>query len=262
MYPSYNGSPYNGRNYNSNFYGSGGAQPAMYSGTITGLRISGVDGGATASGGAFIDNAGATIPTFADGNHQIEIYDSAGRMIKGALKAVGTGGTVGTDVGSVFTDWTGAVPTGWSQLGTPDASNYTEQAPAGQFHIVSNGTFIGIQKASIVTIGALYKNTVDIIAITGMVSVGLTNHVIGLNAVGNNKVSYFTATISNAGILRNGGALDATLDNWKLEPVLAPSSSGSTIVSAKGGVTYNFTSKDASFAYNSASYAVVVRRLR
>lgn len=56
----------------------------VYKGTITGLRVSAVDGT------AFIDNAGATIPTYADGNHLIEIYDSANRMLKGVLKAAGT----------------------------------------------------------------------------------------------------------------------------------------------------------------------------
>ncbi|MFH1147215.1 MAG: hypothetical protein V1736_05855, partial [Pseudomonadota bacterium] len=68
-------------------------QPVKYRGTVTGLRISAVDGGATESGGAFIDGANADITALADGNHQIEIYDASGRMIKGVLKEAGIGET-------------------------------------------------------------------------------------------------------------------------------------------------------------------------
>jgi hypothetical protein len=63
-----------------------------YRGTVTGLRISAVDGT------AFIDNAGATIPTYADGNHQIEIYDSDNRILRGVLKAAGTGETLSDEL--------------------------------------------------------------------------------------------------------------------------------------------------------------------
>jgi hypothetical protein len=63
-----------------------------YRGTVTGLRISAVDGT------AFIDNAGATIPTYADGNHQIEIYDASNRMLRGVLKAAGTGETLSDEL--------------------------------------------------------------------------------------------------------------------------------------------------------------------
>lgn len=50
--------------------------------------------------------------------------------------------------------------------------------------------------------------------------------------------------------------------NNKVKQVLTPSSSGATIVSTKGGATYNFGYKNASFAYNAASYYVIVRKLR
>lgn len=53
-----------------------------------------------------------------------------------------------------------------------------------------------------------------------------------------------------------------TISNLAAQKVLTPSTDGCTIVSAKGGETYNFTSKDASFAHNAASYRVVVRKIR
>ena len=58
---------------------------SVFRGSLTGLRISAVDGT------AFVDNAGATLPTYADGYHEISIYDSSGYELKGILKAQGTG---------------------------------------------------------------------------------------------------------------------------------------------------------------------------
>ena len=54
-----------------------------------------------------------------------------------------------------------------------------------------------------------------------------------------------------------------TIDaNNKVKQVLTPSSSGATIVSAKGGTTYNFAYKDTSFTYNAASYYCIVSKVR
>ena len=63
-----------------------------YRGTVTGLRISAVDGT------AFIDAANSSITDLADGNHQIEIYDASNRMLRGVLKAAGTGETLSDEL--------------------------------------------------------------------------------------------------------------------------------------------------------------------
>ena len=63
-----------------------------YRGTVTGLRISAVDGT------AFIDAANSSITDLADGNHQIEIFDSVGRFLKGFLKLVGAGETLSDEL--------------------------------------------------------------------------------------------------------------------------------------------------------------------
>ena len=56
----------------------------VHQSTLTGLRISAVDGT------AFVDNGSALTP-YADGYHEISIYDSSGYELKGILKAQGTG---------------------------------------------------------------------------------------------------------------------------------------------------------------------------
>ncbi len=69
------------------------------SGSITqaNMRLSGVDGGATASGGAFVDFTAANILTTKLGN-LLEIFDSSNRKISGWIKAAGTGETVGAEL--------------------------------------------------------------------------------------------------------------------------------------------------------------------
>ncbi|MFO8145407.1 MAG: hypothetical protein R6T89_06755 [Candidatus Syntrophosphaera sp.] len=62
----------------------------VYSDTITGLRISAVDGT------AFVD-AAADITTYADGNHLLEIEDSLGNIASGVLSAQGSGETLGSE---------------------------------------------------------------------------------------------------------------------------------------------------------------------
>jgi len=81
----------------------------VYRATLTGLRISSVNGT------ALIDNAGATVPTLADGNHLIEIYDSAGLALKGYLKAAGDGEDLGAEIN------TGTLTEGGSYYVTAEA---------------------------------------------------------------------------------------------------------------------------------------------
>jgi len=54
-----------------------------------------------------------------------------------------------------------------------------------------------------------------------------------------------------------------TIDaNNKVKQVLTPSATGVTIVSTKGGTTYNFAYKDTSFTYNAESYYCIVSKVR
>jgi hypothetical protein len=273
MYPSYNGSPYNGRNYNSNYYGSGGAQPAMYRGTVTGLRISAVDGGATESGGAFIDGANASITALADGNHQIEIYDSSGRKLEGVLKAAGSAETLSGSEMLTNPAFTANV-NGWSARA--GASIAWSDGAQKELELTITGAGGGFNQGSLsVVAGTLYKRTA-----TGR-SGTRTSGMIWNNFADDTQIgasylplvaegtytNYITAPTTTAVAVFSTSRLTANngtmyYNSVSQQAVTAPSTSGATIVSAKGGVTYNFTSKDASFTYNEASYVVVVRRLR
>jgi hypothetical protein len=52
---------------------------------------------------------------------------------------------------------------------------------------------------------------------------------------------------------QSGGEITARWDDFSVKQVLTPSATGVTIVSTKGGTTYNWAQKDASFNYNDSS---------
>jgi hypothetical protein len=245
-------------------YGGSG-MPIVYQGTITGLRISAVDGGATASGGAFIDNAGATIPTFADGNHQIEIYDPAVRMIKGVLKAPGAG-LEGLDSELLANNnFASAEPpgtawgrqAGWTVAGGVAVATLCA-ADAGLYQTVASTEKMLIKCS--VTMATLTAGSFYFFA-TG-VNFPLPPYITAAGTY----TQYLTGA---AGALDGLFMLRSVEDNssgtaslMTVKQVLTPSTYGSTIVSAKGGVTYNWASKNALFAYNESSYYCVIKRLR
>lgn len=220
-------------------------QKVVYRGTVTGLRISAVDGT------AFIDNAGATIPTYADGNHQIEIYDSSNRMLKGVLKAAGTSEGLGDDL---LSGWD--LTSGWSILpgyGTTvvinDSNTFTSTDPGKG--VCKDTIFIdkGLHKL----VFASQDNCVPYMGLAISTRTAFTT----------NSTSYATfANTENFLFLRNtvGGTTDITTLN--LYQVTAPSSSGATITTLKNGDVYNWSYKNSSFSFNSASYYVIIRAIR
>ena len=218
-------------------------QKVVYRGTITDLRISAVDGT------AFIDNAGATIPTYADGNHSIEIYDSSNRMLRGVLKAAGTGETYSSDL---FAGWD--FTSGWNYGPTTtinSSSQFTTSATTG---------YVG--KPSIITTNALYRGTLLATTTASVVQFRDNTSTKTYYNYGTTN-GYFNAI--NAGVtiyIFGSTGCSCTVGTLSLAKVLTPSSSGCTIVSAKGGTTYNFSYKNASFTYNAASYYVIIRAIR
>lgn len=232
-------------------------QKVVYRGTVTGLRISAVDGT------AFIDNAGATIPTLADGNHIIEIYDSAGRFLRGYLKAAGTSESLATtggplDDGEIVTDpsfdnagsW--ACQTGWAVSG--GVATATDAVNPNQ---VGQNLSIGIVGAG------LYKLVVVVDSITsGTFTAVSTDFVFPVLSVGINTY-YRTIVSQNMWRIRpSSGTANGVFSSTSIKKVTTPSNTGATIVSTKGGTTYNFAYKNASFTYNAASYYVVIKEAK
>ena len=217
--------------------------PVVYRGTITGLRISGVNGT------AFIDNAGATVPTYADGSHQIEIYDSAGRFLRGVLSAAGTGETLDVDLllGFNFTS-------GWTALeggAITDADTYSS---------VDGG---GVRSGALFTVGALYKrsyasdNAFSYCRVSNAAGTQLLSATITSGAVYHTGITNYLYTY-----LRNSITGTTNVATMTAQQVLTPSADGAVIVSAKSGAVQNFGYKNASFAYGAASYYVIVKKLR
>jgi hypothetical protein len=279
MYPSYNKNVYNGLSYNNRSYGLGAILlNTVYSGTITGLRISSVNGT------AFIDGAGATVPTYADGLHQIEIYDSAGRMLKGVLKAAGSAETLSAT--ELVTNGNMELDANWASLGSPTTNaRSNEQAHGGTYSrkiVTQSGYNEGIINTMHTSVtGVLYYTstwvfpvapltTHTMIALKGDNSTNLYQTAkTGLTSGDWNNVTKY-ATESAGGTFaciteadfESAGVKTFYVDDVSRKQVLTPSTSGATIVSTKGGTTYNFGYKNASFTFNAASYQVIVRRLR
>lgn len=231
-------------------------QPVVYRATLSGVRFS------TVAGTSFLDNAGATVPTFADGLHSIEIYDSAGRLLKGVLSAAGTEETLDSE------KLTGP----WANSATHPYETFASVA----VDITAVNTTVYGRTASNAmtnTLGELYKYTGALTLTSGQAptlalgvdssgfSTGSAQAVLSAGA----NTKYLTCPDSTHDYLGliNTSAANFAIPDGSLKKVLAPSTSGAVIVSEKGGATQNWTVNQwVAGSYNAASYQVIVRALR
>lgn len=263
-------------------------QKVAYRGTLTGLRISAVDGtafidncsGATldlgssvvnaagtaairissVDGTAFVDTSDATLAAAlaANAGKYLIITDASGRYLKGWIKAAGTGETLGNEI-----------ITGWSNHSGLAYDTLTVNANGHDIDSLVNAT----EQASCCnttdhTPGILSKIVVNLTLTSGNTSVlRIGNTVGGADRIADPLVAGNSTYYSTWGSTYKRLVLANTdFDNRNTnetviisdKQVLTPSSSGATIVSTKGGTTYNFESKDASFTYNAASYTYAI----
>ncbi len=195
---------------------------------------------------------------FVDGTHSIEIYDSAGRFLRGVLKAVGTG----EGLGSELVD-------GWTNYGAYPFETFTPGAGLDITQAVNTVGYGMAYKVVTQDIGWLTK-----IVATINIASGAWHAAGGFGPYYGASTPIYTVKTTTTGtygtinqVVDKVGcwqvdAIDFSLSGFSYKQVLTPSTSGVTIVSAKGGVTYNFGYKDASFTYNAASYTVIVKKLR
>lgn len=220
-------------------------QKVAYRGTLTGLRISAVDGT------AFIDACAALVP-YADGNHLVEIYDASGRMLRGYLAAVGDGEDLGADI---FTGW-------------DFTSGWVSSSGAGAIVDANTVKVIGTVSVDIYKLGilpALGLCKMSVVAVPEQGTYAITDSgALYLYNTGNCTDKYFTPRATSWRLANTGSATDKVFDvtSQVVQQVLSPSATGATIVSAKGGATANFAYKNASFTFNQASYQVIVRAAR
>jgi len=258
-------------------------QPVVYRGTVTGLRISAVDGGATESGGAFVDGLpSAVIDLVATypGDLSFEAFDPAGRFIRGVLKAVGTVEGLYAELlpHNHFdsADFSSGVPIGWIKprgAASVDTTNMIEGDACGQIlNPTGNNGIIQISLAS--TVGSLLKLSFYIKTAAGAGGYfrdaqGIQTQLLtNSTAAWVNTTLYFTDSDGpfipafNATINAVAGTNGLWYDYSSLKQVLTPSSSGAVITSLKNGTVFNWAYKNASFVFNAVSYYCVVRRLR
>ena len=217
------------------------------------------------------------LDTFTDGNHQIEIYDSAGRFLRGVLKAQGTGETFGSELIVNGNMETGDPPSNWTSSAdavlSSVADERTDGAGAKSLNIARGTNNLVASQSVTTTARALYKTVgwhrnVDqdtgvrfFISATSTevsspyyIDTSWAERVLFVNPGG--------ATLNIALACASTGGKSGRFDDISVKQVLTPSTTGATIVSAKGGTTYNFNHKDASFTYNAASYYVIIKKIR
>lgn len=223
---------------------------------LANMKISAVDGA------AFLDcgSSGSALLRFL--GDKVTVADSAGKTITGFIKAAGTGETLGGEL-----------------IGAGDCAN-SSTLPYDTFDGVSATGFHAVKS----TAGSKYAGTADEIAVvagwllkraaslnlaSGTVPQwSLRSHIGGVlwgapqapMASGANA-AYETLTAGGTGVLRfvSGSNGDFTVSGISVKQVLTPSATGVTIVSASGGTTFNWTSKDAAFNYADASgYTVTI----
>lgn len=230
-------------------------QKVLYRGTVTGLRISAVDGT------AFIDGANASITDLANGNNLIEVFDASGSMLRGFLKSQGVTEGLGDEL-----------VTGWTQDGSVPYNTLTVNANGHDIDsIINTGADLGRAISNLfMTAGTLYRVVTDITLNSGTSPrlyswrSGGTQTALTFNIT---DASYSYTALStpfvDAGLSIYSINTDVNMSClFSVKQVLTPSSSGAVIISTKGGAVENWFYKNPSFTYNQAAYTVIVKAAR
>jgi hypothetical protein len=176
-------------------------------------------------------------------------------MIKGVLKAAGS--AEGLDA-ELITDWTNNVSLPYT-IFTKNADTRIIDSAIG-----AGGTAYADSNKFTVTADSLIKVAGTTTNVAGQLpNIYLHTGVEGV------LMGVTTATFAFYGTLPTGYDqglfLNTAVCSFAINPsykkVLAPSTSGSTIVSQKGGSVWNFSYKNASFVYNEANYYCVIKAL-
>jgi hypothetical protein len=177
--------------------------------------------------------------------HLLRIKDSAGKVIQGFIKAAGTGETLSATelvtLGdfSASTGWT--QNTGWSIGG--GVASHSSGASAGN-----------VERNISPSIGMLVKGTMTVVHTSGggvrLIVDGNSTPAMSFSAVD----TYRAITLGTwpAGA-RAAADWVGTVDNISIKQVLTPSATGVTIVSTKGGATFNWFNKNSAFNWNDAN---------
>jgi hypothetical protein len=212
---------------------------------------------------AFDPNAAMTIEVFSANplpqyiGHLVRIKDSAGRAIQGYIKAAGSGETSAELLanGDFSGTWTGNLPQSWGQVGSVTGASYLVADDANnRLQVVSDGSSMGVSQGA-GTINSLVNYTLNLNTVTS----GSARMIFGSGSP--SIISKGTSGILTGYTVHNGtdeyiylvrlsGSTNFIITSASAKRVLTPSATGCTIVSSKGGATYNFAQKNSAFNYN------------
>lgn len=222
------------------------------SGTVTqaNARIS------AAAGIAFVDFSAADVLTDYKG-HELHICDSANKCIIGVIKAAGTAETLAT-TGGPLND--GELITDPGFANDPDWTH-------GVMYTIAAGVLVGITTGAencgqevALTTGWLYKAQITTSGhVSGTHWMKPTSFSTSVETGGNATLTAYTTTggattsyfLVGSGLAGIGG--ENTFDNATFKHVLTPSATGVTIVTTKGGTTYNWAALTTGFNFNDVS---------
>jgi hypothetical protein len=201
-------------------------------------------------GTAFVDFSKAGILTNKLG-HLLEIKDSAGKKLRGYIKAAGTGETLDSEL---QTSWGNG--SYWGSAFDTLTSSGAEITQAEN----ASGTKSAYSTIAVVA-GMLTKTVYGLTLTSGTLpkiyftdGVASTMRMVNMTAGAGTEYCTFVAGGAGARVsLFSSAAVVIDGITWSTKKVLTPSDTGVTIVSAKGGTTYNWTSQETGFNYNDSS---------
>jgi hypothetical protein len=213
-----------------------------YDATISGLRISAVDGT------AFLDNC-AAITGYADGAHLVRVFDSSNRLLTGVLAAQGSGETLGMDIKYVFGEWDVD-----RSISHSDGEYTFEEDATGNPEAI----LLEFNNHPDMIVHGLYESQCVFTISTGNLRLDLGTDMSGYMDTSTTYTQ--TNTIEDLSSRRHGavkGALGfyGTIKYNYLKQILTPSTSGATIAND------TLTAKHADFVFNEANYRVQVKAL-
>ncbi len=219
-------------------------------GTITNANIVGV---ATVATGAFVHSfAGATLANFL--GHKIKLTDTGGKSVVGYIKAAGSAEALGAEK---FTDppfdvdaaWTKG--DGWVVGATGLATATTSTKDITEAIALTAGTLHKLVPTSSAVTGGTYQGQIEAEDVGSAVNtVGATSWyrtVVSASAVGNG--------------IHAATSLTAVFTGISLKPVTAPSATGATISSTKGGTTQSWAATETGFDANSATFTYTISKV-
>ncbi len=228
------------------------ADVVVASGSVTkaNMRISAIDGT------AFVDFSAASILT-SRLTHKLTLYDSALKSLVGWIKAAGTGETYDTTVIANGTFETNA--DSWNAQSGATLTGGVAGGQVGNCLQITRGTaqISGRQDPTLIS-GALYYGIIYGKNGTGTARAEFSNYssLFSFGVDWAEQSVYFTKSVAGCNVLLeipSANGTDAYYDEVSLKQVLTPSATGVTIVSAKGGSTFNWTSQEGGFNYNDSS---------